>query len=702
MVKKEIRLEGLDCANCAAKIEEDVNRLDHVSLARVNLITSTLSVEMEKDDFKSVLEDTRSIVKKHEPDVNVVYEDLEGGTEGQHSDRERKDSSSRKDPLLKEKISIALALAFFTIGFLIPGEQMKFVVYFISFMIAGYPVLKRAVTNIMRGEIFDENFLMSIATIGAFAIREYPEGAAVMIFYQVGELFQSIAVNHSRRSITNLLKIRPDYAVVLREGEEFRVDPKDVALDEVVVIRPGEKVPLDAVIIEGGTSVDTKVLTGESVPRDLAVGDEVLSGFINISGMIRVRVTRLFSESSVAKILRIVQEASANKAKTEQFITKFAKVYTPIVVLLAVMLSTLPPLVTGQPFSVWFYRALIFLVISCPCALVISIPLGFFGGIGAASKNGILVKGSNFLEALNDVGTVVFDKTGTLTEGTFTVTEVLTDMDKHEFMGIAALAEMNSSHPIARSVVLAYRGTPDASAIRDVKEIPGRGVSVTLANGDLIEAGNRRLVEADELGMRQSGSRIHVARNGSYLGTIIVSDSLKSNSRAAVAALGRRSIRTSMLTGDLRANAMEVAEALGIAETHYELMPEAKLTILESYLSTKSKTIFVGDGINDTPVLARADIGIAMGAMGSDAAIEAADIVIMDDEPMKLLTSFDIAAYTRKIVYQNIILAMGIKIAVMTLGALGYASMWQAVFADVGVAILAIINATRIMNRKYR
>lgn len=701
MVKKEIRLEGLDCANCAAKIEDDVNRLDHVHLARVNLITGTLSVEMEKEDFRSVLEETRSIVRKHEPDVHVVYEDQEGGAEGRPSSLERKDGADRKDPLLKDKISIAMALAFFSIGFLLPGERGKFVVYFISFMIAGYPVLKRAVTNILRGEVFDENFLMSIATIGAFAIREYPEGAAVMIFYQVGELFQSIAVNHSRRSITNLLKIRPDYAVVLRHGEEVRIDPKDVSLDEVVVIRPGEKVPLDAVIIEGGTTVDTKVLTGESIPRDLGVGDEVLSGFINISGMVRVRVTRLFSESSVAKILRIVQEASANKAKTEQFITKFAKVYTPIVVLLAVMLAALPPLLTGDPFSVWFYRALIFLVISCPCALVISIPLGFFGGIGAASKNGILVKGSNFLEALNDVGTVVFDKTGTLTEGTFTVTEVVTDMDKHEFMGIAALAEMNSSHPIARSVVLAYRGTPDLTLIREVKEIPGRGVSVTTVNGDLIEAGNRRLVQVDEQGMRQSGSKIHVARNGGYIGTIIVSDSLKRTSKAAIEALKKRSIRTSMLTGDLQANAMDVALELGIEDTHFELMPEAKLGILERYLSARSKTIFVGDGINDTPVLARADIGIAMGAMGSDAAIEAADIVIMDDEPMKILTSFEIAAYTRKIVYQNIFLAMGIKIAVMILGALGFASMWQAVFADVGVAILAIINATRVMNRKY-
>jgi Cd2+/Zn2+-exporting ATPase len=690
MVKKELVLEGEVCPNCAVKIENEVRRLGSVSSASLNVMKGTMELELVDDFDQGTVDATREIINRHEPHVKV------------HEEESSHEKPSEKDPLLKEKLTLGGALVIFAAGFLFEDTPAGLPLFLAAFLLSGYPVLYRAVRNILRGEVFDENFLMTIATVGAFAIGEYPEGAAVMIFYQIGELFQDIAVMSSRRSITSLLKIRPDYAVLLSEGTERRVDPKDCTPGDIIVIRPGEKVPLDSTIIEGSTSVDTRVMTGESMPRDLKPGDVLLSGFVNISGLVKARVDKNFGESSVSKILRIVQEASMNKARTEQFITKFARVYTPIVVGLAAALAVIPPLMTGDAFSVWLYRALIFLVISCPCALVISIPLGFFGGIGASSRNGILVKGGNFLEALNEVGTVVFDKTGTLTEGVFEVTDVVTEMDRHEFMGIAALAESSSPHPIAKSVVDAYNGQVDRSRIGEAKEIPGMGVSLTTTEGDVYLAGNSRLVSVDGEKDQIQGTRIHVSKNGSHIGTIILSDRLKSNAKETIAHLKKKGIASVMLTGDIRENAMAAASELGIDEVHYQLMPEDKLRILEEKLGKGKKLVFAGDGINDTPVLARADIGIAMGAMGSDAAIESADVVVMDDDPMKIATSMDIAAYTRTVVYQNIAFALGVKALVMLMGALGEATMWQAVFADVGVAFLAILNSMRIMRRDFR
>lgn len=688
MVKKELVLEGEVCPNCAIKIEDEVRKLGSVSSASLNVMKGTLVLELKDNFDKGTVAATTEIINRHEPHVKVHEEES-----GEHK-------PDINDPLLKEKLTLGVSLVIFAAGFLFEDTPAGLPLFLAAYLLSGYQVLFRAVRNILRGDVFDENFLMTIATIGAFAIGEYPEGAAVMIFYQIGELFQDIAVMSSRRSITSLLKIRPDYAVLLTDGVERKVDPKVCEPGDIIVVRPGEKVPLDSTIIEGSTSVDTRVMTGESMPRDLKPGDGLLSGFVNISGLVKARVEKSFGESSVSKILRIVQEASMNKAKTEQFITKFARIYTPIVVGLAAALAFIPPLVTGDDFSVWLYRALIFLVISCPCALVISIPLGFFGGIGASSRNGILVKGGNFLEALNEVGTVVFDKTGTLTEGIFEVTDVVTDMDRHEFMGLAALAESSSPHPIAKSVVDAYRGQVDRSMIREAKEIPGMGVSLTTTDGDLILAGNSRLVNVE--GENNTGTRIHVSKNGIHIGTIILSDRLKTNAKETISHLRKRGIATVMLTGDISENAMAASRELGIDEVHHELMPEDKLRILEEKLGKGKKLVFAGDGINDTPVLARADIGIAMGAMGSDAAIEAADVVVMDDDPMKIATSMDIASYTRTVVYQNIAFALGVKALVMLLGALGEATMWQAVFADVGVAFLAILNSMRIMRKDFR
>lgn len=690
MVKKELVLEGEVCPNCAIKIEDEVKRLGSVSAASLNVMKGTMVLELVDNFDQGTVEATMEIINRHEPHVKV------------HEEEPERNKPAEKDPLLKEKLTLGGALVIFAAGFLFEDTPAGLPLFLAAYLLSGYPVLYRAVRNILRGDVFDENFLMTIATVGAFAIGEYPEGAAVMIFYQIGELFQDIAVMSSRRSITSLLKIRPDYAVLLSGGTERRVDPKECTPGDIIVIRPGEKVPLDSTIIEGSTSVDTRVMTGESMPRDLSTGDILLSGFVNISGLVKARVDKSFGESSVSKILRIVQEASMNKARTEQFITKFARVYTPIVVGLAAALAVIPPLVTGDAFSVWLYRALIFLVISCPCALVISIPLGFFGGIGASSRNGILVKGGNFLEALNEVGTVVFDKTGTLTEGVFVVTDVITEMDRHEFMGIAALAESSSPHPIAKSIVDAYSGHLDRSRIVEAKEIPGMGVSLTTTEGDVYLAGNSRLVSIEDEKDQFQGTRIHVSKNGSHIGTIILSDRLKANAKETIAHLRKRGIESVMLTGDIQENAMAAALELGIEEVHYQLMPEDKLRILENKLGKGRKLVFAGDGINDTPVLARADIGIAMGAMGSDAAIEAADVVVMDDDPMKIATSMDIAAYTRTVVYQNIAFALGVKALVMLLGALGEATMWQAVFADVGVAFLAILNSMRIMRKDFR
>lgn len=554
--------------------------------------------------------------------------------------------------------------------------------------------------------MFDENFLMALATIGAFAIGEYPEGVAVMLFYQVGELFQGMAVNRSRRSITALMDIRPEFAY-LKEGNNLRkVSPEEVRVGDSIVVKPGEKVPLDGIILEGSAMMDTSALTGESVPRSTQPGSQVLSGFINRNGVITIEVTKDFGESAVSQILELVQNATNNKAKTENFITKFARAYTPVVVITALLLAVVPPLVlSGATFSDWIYRALVFLVISCPCALVVSIPLGFFGGIGAASKNGILVKGSNYLEALNDVKVVVFDKTGTLTKGQFTVTGNVPaeGFTRQELLRVAAYAESHSSHPIAESIRAAYGEAIPGEAISDYNEISGHGIAVTV-EGKAVLAGNARLMEREGIASvtpQEYGTIVHIAVDKRYAGYLVIADEVKDDSLKAIQALNALGIhKTVMLTGDAAPVAESVGRQLGIQEIHAELLPGDKVAAIEQLereKGPKEKIIFVGDGINDTPVLARADVGIAMGGLGSDAAIEAADIVIMTDEPSKIASAIGIAKRTRTIVWQNIAFALGVKAVFLLLGAFGIATMWEAVFSDVGVTVLAVLNSMRAL-----
>ena len=575
--------------------------------------------------------------------------------------------------------------------------------YLIPYFVIGWDILWKAIRNIGHGQIFDENFLMCVATIGALVLGEYSEAVGVMLFYQVGELFQSYAVGKSRRSIAQLMDIRPDVANVERDGQILEVDPDEVAVGEVIVIRPGEKVPLDGVVIEGSSSLNTAALTGESAPRDVAVGSELLSGCVNITGLLKVRVTKEFGQSTVAKILDLVENASSKKAKAENFITKFARYYTPAVVFAALALAIIPSLVTGQ-WDVWVHRALTFLVISCPCALVISIPLSFFGGIGGASAQGILVKGGNYLELLANTETVVFDKTGTLTQGVFEVTGLnpAPGVTEHDLLEAAALAERHSGHPIAQSLRRALGGDIDPDRVTDVQEIPGHGVSA-LVDGRRVLAGNEKLMKRegiDSLPCDQVGTIVHVAREGKYLGCAVISDQIKPTAPDAIRALKARNIRTVMLTGDSEAVGQAVAAQLGLDEVHAQLLPADKVDRLEELLGRKSEKgvlAYVGDGVNDAPVLSRADVGIAMGAMGSDAAIEAADVVLMDDDPAKLKQAMDIAHKCLRIVHENIVFALGIKALFLILGAIGKATMWMAVFADVGVAVIAILNATRML-----
>ena len=578
--------------------------------------------------------------------------------------------------------------------------------YLIPYLIIGWDILWKAVRNIGHGQVFDENFLMSVATIGAFVLGELAEGVGVMLFYQVGELFQSVAVGKSRRSIAQLMDIRPDVAGVERDGEIVEVDPDEVAVGEVIVIHPGEKIPLDGVVIEGVSAVDTAALTGESVPRDVAVGGELLSGCVNLTGLLKVRVTKEFGQSTVAKILDLVENASAKKAKAENFITRFARYYTPAVVFGALALAIIPSIATGD-WQVWMHRALTFLVISCPCALVISIPLSFFGGIGGASRQGILVKGGNYLELLAHAETAVFDKTGTLTQGVFEVSALnpAPGVDERELLETAALAERHSGHPIALSLRRALGVEVDPDRVTDVQEIPGHGVSA-LVDGKRVLAGNQKLMDREHIGVLpcgQVGTLVHVAREGQYLGCAVISDRVKPTAPDAVQALKQRRIRTVMLTGDSEAVGRAVAGQLGLDEVHAQLLPADKVARLEELLDRKSgkgALAYVGDGVNDAPVLSRADVGIAMGALGSDAAIEAADVVLMDDDPAKLVNAMDVARKCLRIVRENIVFALGVKALFLILGATGRASMWGAVFADVGVAVIAILNAARMLRTR--
>ncbi len=610
----------------------------------------------------------------------------------------------------KDVIKIVVALILFLLAMLInfPNEWINNCIFILSYLIVGFEILRKAVRNIFRGKVFDENFLMAIATLGAFAIGEFPEAVAVMLFYQVGELFQDYAVDKSRKSIASLMDIRPDYANIIRDGKEERVNPNDVKIGNTIVIKPGEKVPLDGVIIDGETTLDTKALTGESVPRDAEKGDTVLSGCINLSGTIKMEVTKEFGESTVSKILDLVENASSKKTKSENFITKFAAYYTPIVVIIAVILAIVPPLIMeGASFQDWLYRALSFLVVSCPCALVISIPLSFFGGIGGASKIGVLVKGSNYLEALSKAEIMVFDKTGTLTEGVFEVQNVEpVGISKEELLKVAAYAEHYSNHPISKSIKKAYNKEIDEKEIIDSQELSGMGITAKIGKQNVL-AGNEKLM--DEKGIEYEkcthiGSVVYIAIDGKYVGHIVIADKIKEDAKITIDELKKNNIKqTVMLTGDRKNIGEAVAKKIGIDKVYAELLPDGKVEKVEELLKTKSpkgKLAFVGDGINDAPVLAMADIGIAMGGLGADSAIEAADIVIMTDQPSKIISAMKLSKKTMRIVKENIIFAIAVKVLVLILTAFGLSTMWQAVFADVGVSVIAILNALRALRVK--
>ena len=589
--------------------------------------------------------------------------------------------------------------------------NLLLILYLIAYLVIGGDVVKTAVSNISHGQIFDENFLMLIATVGAFFVGEFPEAVAVMLFYQVGECFQSYAVNKSRKSISDLMDIRPDYAVVIRNGEESEVEPDEVAIGETIIVKPGEKVPLDGTVIEGASSLDTMALTGESLPRDVKAGEEIISGCINITGVIKIQVTKAFGESTVSKILELVENATDKKSKSENFISKFAKYYTPAVVGCAAVLAILPPLILGGGWSTWIYRALSFLVISCPCALVISVPLSFFGGIGGAGKAGILVKGSNYLETISKVDTIVMDKTGTLTKGNFAVSKMVPSEEsiaagipEGRLLELAAYGENFSNHPISLSLKKEYAKEIDDTRLADATEVPGHGTKLKLDGKELL-VGNQKLMEVAGISCREAteiGTVVYVSYDGKYMGYIVISDEIKTDAPEAIKKLKASGIKNIiMLTGDRKETAQAVADKLGISKYYAELFPADKVTLLEKILEeNQSKVAFVGDGVNDAPSLARADVGIAMGGLGSDAAIEAADIVIMNDEPSKIAGIMKISRKTLSIVKQNIIFAIGVKILVLILAACGKTTMWAAVFADVGVAFIAILNAMRAMRTK--
>jgi Cd2+/Zn2+-exporting ATPase len=701
-LKKQYTLEGLCCANCAAKIERDVGKLEGISDAAVDFMSKTLTVEIADDTkINSLVAQADSIVKRHDPDVVMNEKEITG----------RKSAAEPAEGLKKwrNRAFLGVGAALFAAGVLFDfGTPYELIVFLASYLLVGGEVVFHALKNISKGQVFDENFLMGIATIGAFAIGEYPEGVAVMLFYQVGEAFQRLAVNRSRKSISALMDIRPDFANLKTGDEVRRVTPEEVGIGDFIIVKPGEKIPLDGRVVDGRSALDTSALTGESLPRDVESGSEVLSGSINKNGVLTVEVSKQFGESTISKILDLVQNASSKKAPTENFITKFAKYYTPFVVFAALALAIIPPLViSGAAFADWINRALVFLVVSCPCALVISIPLSFFGGIGGASKNGILIKGSNYLEALNNIDTIVFDKTGTLTKGIFKVTQIsgANGWTERELLYYAAHAESFSNHPIAVSIQKAYDLKIDPERLSGQEELPGLGVRVKV-DGRQVLAGNGKLMESEKISWEKAqalGSVVYVAVDSVFAGYIVISDELKPDSKRAISDLKALGVRnTAMLTGDVKAVGEAIAREIGLDTVYTDLLPHQKVEQLETLDKERQKggkLVFVGDGINDAPVLARADIGVAMGALGADAAIEAADVVLMTDEPSKLVSAIRIARKTRTIVWQNIVFALGVKAAILVLGALGIATMWEAVFGDVGVAVIAILNAMRAMNK---
>ncbi len=696
--KKEYVLEGLDCANCAAKIEAGIQKIDGVATCSVSFATKKLTMEVEEQKEETIAKESKLLIKRLEPDVEMINY--------QEKSTEKKEKGLEKEHWYTIGRIIGSAMLTLLATFANFPNVLSILVYVAAYLLVGGDVVFRAVKNIGRGKVFDENFLMTIATIGAFAIGEYPEAVGVMLFYQVGEFFQDLAVNRSRKSISSLLDIRPDYANVKVDGQIQTISPEDVKIGAEIVVKPGEKIPLDGKILSGSSMVDTSALTGESVPREVEVGNDVLGGFINKNGLLSIEVTKEYGESTVAKILDLVENASSKKAPTENFITKFARYYTPAVVFIAIALAVIPPLLLpGATFSDWLYRALIFLVISCPCALVVSIPLGFFGGIGAASKQGILIKGSNYLEALNDVEYAVFDKTGTLTKGVFKVTEIHPEPTASEemVMEYAAYGESFSNHPIATSILQEYGKDVAKENIAHYEEVAGHGIKVQLTNGEEVLVGNSKLLKKENIPFPTAeavGTMVYVAVASKYLGYIVISDEIKEDSKQAIQSLKNLGVKkTVMLTGDSKKVGEHIGKLLDVDEVYAELLPQDKVAQLEKLLE-QGKVMFVGDGVNDTPVLARADIGVAMGGLGSDAAIEAADIVIMTDEPSKIVTAIQTAKRTRKIVWQNIIFALGVKGVFLLMGALGIATMWEAVISDVGVTVLAVFNAMRVLKVK--
>lgn len=693
--KKVMYLLGLDCAECAKKIETAIKGMDGVQTASIDFVTQKLTIEaLNKESLPAIVRQAAQIIREIEPDVKISYS-------GKVDEENPHDALKHK---LRQVGFIAGAILFITGMIFKFSQPVEFVLFLISYLLVGGEVVIRAVKNITKGQVFDENFLMSIATIGAFAIGYFAEGVAVMLFYEIGEFFQDLAVNRSRKSISALMNIRPDYANLKVRGEVQKVSPEEVGIGDVILVRPGEKVPLDGKVIDGRSSIDTAALTGESLPRDVEPGMDILSGSVNKSGLLTVKVTKEFGESTVTKILDLVQNASSQKAPTENFITKFARYYTPVVVFAALMLAVIPPLfISGASFIEWINRALTFLVVSCPCALVISIPLSFFGGIGGASQKGILIKGSNYLEALNNVDTVVFDKTGTLTKGNFKVTEIkaANGWSKDDLLFYAAYAENFSSHPIAVSIREAYGKEVNVQRLKEYEEISGHGIRAKV-DGKTVLAGNDKLMASQKIDWQASladGTIVYLAIDGSFAGAIVISDEIKPDSVQAIQKLKAVGVRrTVMLTGDSKATGEKVANEIGIDSVYAELLPQQKVEQMEklcSEVKPGGKLIFVGDGINDAPVLARADVGVAMGGLGSDAAIEAADVVLMTDEPSKLVTAIRIAKKTRFIVYQNIVFALGVKISILVLAAFGIATMWEAVFGDVGVTVIAVLNAIR-------
>lgn len=710
MEKITLKLDGLGCASCATKIESRSKNIQGIKNVTLDFSRSKLMFELADGTPDAFIEEITQIVRALEPDVKVSLQHplYNGHTHrGGHDNSHAHDHDDGHGHDIKALMRLGASLILFTIGLLTKEfPQIHLSSLFLAYVLSGHKVLLRSYRNIRRGDVFDENFLMSIATFGAIAIGEYPEAVAVMIFYEIGEYFQDLAVNRSKHAISSLLNIRPDQATVERGGTWISVSPEEVKVGDLILVKPGERIPLDGFIKDGGSNLDTSALTGESIPEFFETGDKVLSGSVVLNGSIKVEVSAIYSESTVARILELVENATAHKAKTENFITKFARYYTPVVVAFAAALVIIPTLLFGlDTFDQWLYRGLVFLVISCPCALVVSVPLGFFSGIGNASRNGILVKGSNYLEALQEIDTIIFDKTGTLTEGSFEVhqthlsSEMLNDA---LLLRLAALAESQSNHPIAKSIVAYSNQIIEPGDIHSYEEVSGHGVIVRTKEGTVVAGNAKHMAKMaiDVPNIKSLYTHVFIALNGRYIGAFDVRDKIKTDAKATIDYLKATGLNVLMLTGDRHHAAESIGEALGIENVHSELLPADKYEVMNARIASGERVAFVGDGINDAPVLAGATVGISMGAIGSDAAIEASDIVLMTDEPYKIVKAIKISKKTKQIVTQNIVFALSTKVLIMMLGTFGLSSMWMAIFADVGVALIAVLNATRALTYK--